>query len=145
MAPRLQTTLDFNTKGGWILARGYDSYHRLAVKRKALGIKFRELVRISAQRPLDSVRQTSLPEFGGGRLQKDRWPFAQQFPIHRLGECAAAECDHAVALERIGQEIAKGGGFGQTKAGFASLPKNHRDSFLLARLDLGIQVHKIPA
>ena len=126
-----------------ILARGFDSHGRLAVEGKAFRVQSGELVGSLPQWPFDAVRQAPLPKFVHRRVQEYRWPVPKQFAVLRLHESPAAERDHAVALKRFASNRERAG-FGQPKPGFASVPKNLGNGLPLARLDPGIQIHKIP-
>jgi hypothetical protein len=111
-------------------------------------MKAGELSRVVSQRAYGSVLRTAPPEFVERRVQKYGRPRLQQFEVGWLRKRPTAERDHGVAIERIAPErfcqFAQRAGFGETKAGFASVPKNLGNRLLLARLNSGIQIHKIP-
>ena len=107
-----------------------------------------ELGGIVSQRANDNVLDTAPPEFVERSVQKYRGPRLEQFEVGWLGKGPSAECDHDIAIESVALEricqFAERAGFGEAKADFTSVPKNLGNRLLLARLNSGIQIHKIP-
>jgi hypothetical protein len=103
-----------------------------------------KLIGVAAERALNAVSKAALPEFVAGGMEKNRRPVAQEFAILRLNEGASAERDDAGAWQGLGEQIAKGVGFGEAKAGFSAVAKDLRDGLLLARLDSCVQVDEVP-
>jgi hypothetical protein len=135
---------DFGTNRSQGLTRSLDCDARLAIKGQAFLVQSSELLRIGSQRPFYAIGKAPLPKFGNGCVQENRWPRTKQFAVPFLYKSAATESDHAIVLRRLGEQIAKGTGFGKAKTRLTSFPKNLRNGLPLTGFDSGIQIHEIP-
>src|ERR1700690_2874168 len=144
---QLQCALDFLADSTRRFPRGLDDHICLTVEGKSLLVQTRELFEVIAQRTLGSVGgfvlEAALPEFGDGRIQKDRRPGAQQLAVCLLNKCAAAERYDAVAGQGV-RQIAQGIGFSGTEGVLSMKAKNIRNGLALAGFDASIEIDKVP-
>jgi hypothetical protein len=90
------------------------------------------------------VLQATLPEFPRRRIQKNRWPGAQQLAVILLGESATAERNYTIAMEGVRQQIVQRTGFSGPESGLSLEAKNFGNRLPLASLNAGIEIHKVP-